>query len=306
MEGGRLRLQREAAQVIKRSVLLLLLISVVVGLVPVWGDPGSASKVIFGRAHGDFQPRKGKLFVLVIGNDARNGNPDRSRADAIHIVGVNTRTMKAGILNFPRDSWVNIPGSGSGRINEALYRGGPQLLVKTVESITHIKIDYWVMTGFEGFQRLIKDIGRVRMFIPQDVFDPTGSGARLKKGTQKLGHRDLLAYVRTRHSFPTGDFARSEHQADALIAMLRKLHGEIDRSPGTLLSWIKAVQRHTRLNLDPGDLFRLGVLATQMPVKRVGNVTLPGATGSAGAASVVFLSPSAGRIYARFKRHASL
>jgi LCP family protein required for cell wall assembly len=291
--------------VIKQSVLLALLISVVVGLVPVWGDAGSASKVIFGRAHGNFQPRNGKVFVLVIGNDARNGNPDRSRADAIHIVGVNTRTMKAGILNFPRDSWVNIPGSGSGRINEALYRGGPELLVKTVESITHIKIDYWVMTGFEGFQRLVKDIGRVRMFIPRDVFD-TGSGARLKKGRRDLGPIKLLAYVRTRKSFSTGDFARTEHQADALIAMLRKLHGEVDRSPGTLLSWIKAVQRHTRLNLDPSDLFRLGVLATQMPVKRVGNVTVPGYTGTAGAASVVFLSPSARRIYERFKRHASL
>ena len=83
---------------IERSVLLLVLISVVVGLVPLWGDQGSASKVIFGRAHGNFQPRKGKIFVLVIGNDARNGNLDQSRADAIHIVGVNTRTMKAGIL----------------------------------------------------------------------------------------------------------------------------------------------------------------------------------------------------------------
>jgi LCP family protein required for cell wall assembly len=279
VEGRRLRLQPEADQVIKRSVLLVVLISVVVGLVPVWGDPGKASKVIFGRAHGDFQPRKGKLFVLVIGNDARGGNPDRSRADAIHIVGVNTRTMKAGILNFPRDSWVNIPGSGSGRINEALYRGGPELLVKTIESITHIKIDYWVMTGFEGFQRLIKNIGRVRMYIPKDVYDPTGSGARLKRGRQSLGPRTLLSYVRTRHSFSTGDFA---------------------------LSWIEATQRHTRLNLDPVDLFRLGVLATQMPVKRVGNVTVPGYTGSAGAASVVFLSPSANRIYARFKRNASL
>lgn len=291
---------------IKRSVLLLLLISLVVGLVPAWGDPGRASRVAFGRAHGNYQPRKGKLFVLVIGNDARSGNPDRSRADAIHIVGVNTRTMKAGILNFPRDSWVNIPGSGSGRINEALYRGGPQLLVKTIESITHIKIDYWVMTGFEGFQRLIKNIGRVRMYIPKDVFDPTGSGARLQKGGQSLGPRTLLAYVRTRHSFSTGDFARTEHQADALIAILRKLHREVDHAPGTLLSWIEAAQRHTRLNLDPADLFRLGVLATQMPVKRVGNVTVPGYTGSAGAASVVFLSPSAGRIYARFKRNASL
>jgi polyisoprenyl-teichoic acid--peptidoglycan teichoic acid transferase len=291
---------------IKRSILLLVLISVVVGLVPAWGEQGVASRVLFGRAHGDYQPRRGKLFVLVIGNDARSGNPDRSRADAIHIVGVNTKTMKAGILNFPRDSWVNIPGSGSGRINEALYRGGPQLLVRTIESITHIKIDYWVMTGFQGFRGLIEDIGRVRMFLSQDVYDPTGSGAKLKKGTQKLGPKSLLAYVRTRHSFSTGDFARSEHQADALIAMLRKLHGDVQDAPGTLLRWIEAVRHNTRLDIGPSDLFRLGVLATQMPVRKVGNVTVPGHPGSAGAASVVFLSPSAHRLYARFRRHASL
>jgi anionic cell wall polymer biosynthesis LytR-Cps2A-Psr (LCP) family protein len=112
--------------------------------------------------------------------------------------------------------------------------------------------------------------------------------------------------VRTRHSFSTGDFARSKHQADALIAMLRKLHEEVGRTPGTLLRWIGAIQHRTRLNVGPADLFRLGVLATQMPVRRVGNVTVPGSAGSAGAASVVFLSPSAGRIYARFKRNASL
>jgi polyisoprenyl-teichoic acid--peptidoglycan teichoic acid transferase len=291
---------------IKRSVFLLLLISVVVGLVPAWGEQGRPSKVLFGRAHGNYQSRRGKVFVLVIGNDARSGNPDRSRADAIHIVGVNARTMRAGILNFPRDSWVNIPGSGTGRINEALYRGGPRLLVRTIESITHIKIDYWVMTGFQGFQGLIEDIGRVRMFIPQDVYDPTGSGARLNRGAQDLGPINMLAYVRTRHSFATGDFARTKHQADALIAMLRKLQGQVADTPGTLLRWMKAVHRHTRLNVGPSDLFRLGVLATQMPIRRVGNVTVPGRAGSAGAASVVFLSPSADRIYARFRRNASL
>ena len=92
------------------------------------------------------------LFVLVIGNDARAGNPDRSRADAIHIVGLDTKTLRGGILNFPRDTWVSIPGHGSGKINEALYDGGPQLLARTLENLTGIRIDLWVMTGFEGFK----------------------------------------------------------------------------------------------------------------------------------------------------------
>ena len=139
---------------IKRSIALLALVASVCMMAPLAGDRSSsdAAPITGGRVHEDFQPEDGKIFVLIIGNDARSGNPDRSRADAIHLAGINTKTMKGGVLNFPRDSWINIPGSGTGRINEALYRGGPELVVRAVESLTGIRIDYWLMTGFVGFR----------------------------------------------------------------------------------------------------------------------------------------------------------
>jgi polyisoprenyl-teichoic acid--peptidoglycan teichoic acid transferase len=293
---------------IKRAGFCVALLSAVSILVPVLGhdSQGIAAGVVGGRVHRSFQPEDGKLFILVIGNDARHGNPDAARADAIHIVGVDTRTMRGGILNFPRDSWVAIPGHGSGKINEALFDGGPKLLARTLEAITGIRIDYWVMTGFEGFQGIIRQIHGVRLAIRRDIFDHGGSGAHLSKGMHLLGGRSALAYVRTRHSFPRGDIDRTTNQARFLIAMLRELRRDMQGSPATVLRWIAIARRHTRLDISPDTSFRLGVLATQMSTRRVGNVTVPVSVGSVGSASVVFISPGARPLYARFRRTASL
>jgi LCP family protein required for cell wall assembly len=293
--------------VIKRAAALVTLLAVTVVAVPLFGTTTSgASAILAGRVHDRFQPNRGKIFVLVIGNDARSGNPNQSRADAVHLVGINTKTMRGGILNFPRDSWVNIPGSGSGRINEALYRGGPELLARTVESITRIHIDYWVMTGFEGFRGIMEVIGGIEMKIPFHLHDPSGSGINLGKGTQLLRREMALAYVRTRHSFPRGDVDRTTNQARFLIEMLRKLRSQVDANPSTLLRWMAAARRYARLDISGAEMFRLGVLASQVQPKDVGNVTVPVSVGAVGAASVVFISPAARSIYARFKRTASL
>lgn len=290
---------------IRRSAALVGCLLLVCLLVPMLGAPSSAAPVIVGRVHGTYQPTDGKIFILVIGNDARSGNPDASRADAIHIVGVNTKTMKGGILNFPRDSWVSIPGYHTAKINEALYAGGPDLLARTLENITGIRLDYWVMTGFEGFRGIVDDVGGVKMNIPKAVYDPSGSGAKIDAGVQNLGPLDALAYVRTRHSFSGGDFTRTENQGRFLIAMLRKLQRQVDYNPAALLDWIAVGRKYARFDLSADELFRLGMLASQIPADRIGNVTVPASVGSVGAASVVFLS-NASSLYSRFERNASL
>jgi polyisoprenyl-teichoic acid--peptidoglycan teichoic acid transferase len=296
---------------IKRALALLTLIATVCLLVPLVGDSSSrrsmaAAPITGGRAHEEHQPKDGKIYVLIIGNDARSGNPDRSRADGVHLAGINTKTMKGGILNFPRDSWVNIPGSGSGRINEALYRGGPQLLVRTVESLTGIQIDYWIMTGFVGFQSAVKDLGDVPLLVKKGMYDQGGSGAAIEPNTKQLNGVDSLAFVRTRKSLPNGDISRSTNHGRFLVALLRKLRADIQSGPGSMFDWMNAARKWTRLDIPAHELFQLGVLASQVKPKDVGNVTLPVSIGAVGAASVVFIQPGAQSIYKRFKNNGSL
>lgn len=289
-----------------RAVSLLAVIAMSVGLFPLLDAPStSAAPFLVGRVHDSFNPAKGKIYALIIGTDARSGNPN-SRNDAIHLVGINTKTMKGGILNFPRDSWVNIPGFGSSRINEAVPKGGPELLAKTVESMTGIRIDYWIMTGFVGFQGAVKEIGGVRMHIPSPVYDRGYSGANLKAGTYRLKGYQALAYARARHSFGEGDLARTRNQARILLALLAKLRSEVAESPASLLKWMSVARKHTRLGITPDEMFRLGVLASQVKPKDVGNVTVPVSLGMMGAASVVFIRSEAQLIYKRFREKGSL
>jgi len=299
--------------VIKRAAVLIALITAVCVFVPIAGSRSgsgssmAAAPVTGGRVHADHQPEDGKIFVLILGSDARSGNPTNSRADAVHLAGINTKTMKGGILNFPRDSWVNIPGSGTARINEALYRGGPELAVRTVESITGIQIDYWLLTAFEGFQSAVKDLGNeVPLEVKQGMHDPGGSGADIEPNTKSLNGADSLAFVRTRKSLPGGDVTRTSNQARFLIALLRKLRTDIGRSPGRMFDWMTATRKWTHLDIPPHELFQLGVLTSQVKSQDVGNVTVPVQVGSAGAASVVFIQPGAQAIYDRFKKNGSL
>jgi hypothetical protein len=88
--------------------------------------------------------------------------------------------------------------------------------------------------------------------------------------------------------------------------MLRKLRKQVKTNPATLLNWISLTKRFTRFDLSGQELFRLGVLASQIDPQDVDNVTVPATTGWAGAASVVFISGSARSIYKRFRRNGSL
>ncbi len=288
----------------------LALIAFIVGvtcLVPILAPaPVQAVPLLAGRVHERFNPTADKIFVLIIGNDARSGNPDNALADAIHIAGVNAKTLRGGILNFPRDSYVPIPGYGTAKINEALFAGGPELLAKTLEQLTGIRLDYWVMVGFEGFNDIVDELGGIRMYIDRDLFDPTGSGAHLNEGMHSLGRWGALAFVRTRHNFPNGDIDRTTNHGKFLLAMLLKLRRQVAREPSALLKWIGVLERNARLDIPPAELFRLAVLTSQVAVKRVANVTIPVHVGSVGAASVVFIDPAAKELYERFAKNGYL
>lgn len=289
----------------RRAAVLAAVVSSLTVLTGLIGPRGTASPVLVGRVHARFQPNNGKIFVLIIGNDARRGNPDDALADAVHLAGINTRTMRGGILNFPRDLWVDIPGYGEGKINEALFAGGPLRLAQTLEQLTKIRIDYWVMVGFEGFQSIIKKLGGVKMHIPSDVYDVGGSGARLKAGTRKLAGWEALAYMRARKPFRHGDITRTTNHGRLLKALHVKLRDDIQANPGSLMNWLVATQRFARFDMSPSEIFRLGVVTSQVQPEDVRNVTVPVSLGSVNSISVVFGKDRARAIYERFRRAAS-
>src|SRR5262249_46351203 len=111
---------------------------------------------------------KHPIYILALGSDARPGQGiDPERADSIHIIAFNPAAGKGTILGTPRDSWVNIPGHGTDKINASLSDGGPALTVKTVEAITGIKFDFYAITSFVGLTRLINSLKGVTVQVRQ-------------------------------------------------------------------------------------------------------------------------------------------
>jgi LCP family protein required for cell wall assembly len=229
------------------------------------------------------------VFVLLIGSDARPGEDIAGmRADSIHIVAINPAKRRATIVGIPRDSYVAIPGFGTNKINAAMVNGGPPLVVQTVEQLTGIEMDYWALTWFEGFTAMIDDVGGLQMDVPFDLVDRYAH-AQLEAGPQVLNGRNALAFARTRHALPTGDFGRSENQGRLMMAALIQFQREFRRDPSRLLTWIGAGLRNAETSVSLDELLALAFTGTTLNDRKVVNVVLPGGSGMAGGIAVVHL-----------------
>lgn len=253
----------------------------------------------------DVEDLDGLLFVLVAGSDARPGERvDRSRADSIHLLAVNPATGTGTILGFPRDSWVEIPGRGRGKINTAMAIGGPDLLSATVQRLTGLPVDWWVVTSFDGLVSMVDALNRVVIPVERRMADKA-SGAYFERGLHNLSGREVLAFTRDRKSVAQGDFSRSANQGVVVLATLRKMRVEVADIDG-VGSWVRVLWDHVRINAAFDDVVRLGATARRLDPDRLANVVAPGEVGMAGSQSVVYLTPDAERLFEDLREDATV
>jgi LCP family protein required for cell wall assembly len=243
------------------------------------------------------------VFVLALGSDERPGL-DSARTDAIHVIGLNPGQRKATVINIPRDTWVEIPGRGQGRINTAYTLGGAQLAADTVGRLVGVQLGYVLVTTFAGLQRMVDDLGGVSIDVPYLMSDPN-SGAALNPGPQKLNGYQALAWSRNRH-IPDGDIARTGHQGELLIHALGDLRAKGIDLTGMVHS-LDILYRNVRvIGISAPDVFRLGRAALSIEPHNVRNYTIPVVAGFKGAASVLFVRPAASGLFADFADDAVL
>jgi polyisoprenyl-teichoic acid--peptidoglycan teichoic acid transferase len=266
-------------------------------------DAQSATGLTLKKAHqGESLPAldgKKPIFVLVLGSDSRSKQPEaiaHGRSDVIELVGLNPQTHRASILGFPRDSWVNVPGHGMNKINDAMYFGGPEGAVSMIEGLTGIHIDYYAINSFFGFRQMVSELGGVDVVVPYEMND-SYSKAHFKPGKHHFSGKEALAFTRDRHDPPTGDFGRSFNCGTMLISFLKDFQEDFAQNPAHMLNWIGAGSRHVRTDLSFDELASFAFLASEMPLKKVNNFVVPGSTGMEGTESVVHISSSANALY---------
>ena len=171
--------------------------------------------------------------LLLLGSDSRAGSADAAkvsgqRADTIMLMHIPKDGSGVYLISIMRDSWVNIPGYGSAKVNAALNYGGIGLQVATIEQLLGIKIDHVAEIDFTGFKDLTNAVGGVDVQVP--VAFKTGVWS-YTPGTMHMDGSTALAFVRERYSFAAGDYQRVRNQR----AYLRGLYNTL-KTQGALSS----------------------------------------------------------------------
>lgn len=239
----------------------------------------------------------GPRWVLALGSDARKGQPlDHTRADTIQVVGTDG-TGGAGVMGMARDLWVPLSTGGKGKINSAMVFGGADAQLSTVRAVTGLPIEGYVLIGFTGFKKVIDEQGGIPIVIPKTV-DASHAKMVIKAGPQTLTGAQALAYARERKTLPDGDFGRSRHQGELLLAaaVKAKLAG-----PGAIPGAMTTVSRYAQTDLDAEQMLTFAARFYQVNPTKVGRGVAQGAFGWAGGQSIVVLGSQARSLFSEFK-----
>ena len=257
------------------------------GLTRIDGVPGSKAADKDGAA----------LNILLIGDDHRPAHASQSLLHQLGTQqdggGINTDTMlllhlpahggAPTAISFPRDSWVEIPGYGHGKLNSAFARGaangggdagGVRLLINVLQNMTGLTVDHFVRVSLLGFYDIAKALGPLQVCLNHAARD-SYSGINLPAGVSTLDAQQALAFVRQRHGLPRGDLDREVRQQYFLSAELHKVV-----SAGTLLNPAKQQQLlsavSSAMQTDTGlDLLDLATRVQGVSPDKVTFATIP-------------------------------
>ncbi|MFE9682939.1 LCP family protein [Streptomyces sp. NPDC006285] len=185
----------------------------------------------------------GSQDILVLGSDSRSGSNKKlgggaddgsARSDTAMIVHVYEGHRRASVVSIPRDTLVPRPectdsegvthdAASLAMFNSAYSTGGAACAVKTVESMTGIRMDHYVEVDFSGFRKLIDELGGVEVTTTKDINDRE-SHLDLEAGTHRLTGEQALGLVRTRHGVGDGsDLGRIQLQQAFIRALVEQV-----------------------------------------------------------------------------------
>ncbi|WP_052810233.1 LCP family glycopolymer transferase [Streptomonospora alba] len=204
------------------------------------------------------------LNILFIGSDGREGGNAAyggrdfvgERSDALMLAHIST-DGRVTVINVPRDSLVDLPECAPygetegtpayhGMINAALFHGGPPCVVKTVESLTGIRVDHFAHLTFVGFREMVDAIGGVEMCIPRPMHDERAK-LDLDAGRQRLDGEEALSFVRARYEIGNGgDIGRIDRQQMFLGALADEAaDSDLLTHPSQATGMLRALSEHT-------------------------------------------------------------
>jgi LCP family protein required for cell wall assembly len=229
--------------------------------------------------------------ILLMGSDDRSGENGAiggkeagKRNDTTLLMHISADRSRIDVVSIPRDTVVRISDcersdgtsqrGWTGLFNIAFANGaengsnadGAACAIKTVESLTDIYIDHFVVVDFVGFRDMVDAVGGIPMCIPNAVRDDY-SGTDLAAGPQVLNGTQSLAFARMRKGtgMSGSDLDRIDRQQELLKNLASKvLSAEMLYRPQDLTNFVKAVAGSMTMDEGFGDFDTLTGLAFSM------------------------------------------
>lgn len=213
----------------------------------------------------DVKTVSGVKNILLIGTDARSSDED-GRSDSMIVLSINSKKNRIVMTSILRDSYVEIPGHGSNRINAAYSYGQEDLLIQTIEQNFKIPIDAYVKVDFFSFIDIVDAVGGVEIDVSEEEKDwvnaylnetnellgaEFGDGYLSSAGVQTLTGKQALSYARIRYIGT--DFQRTERQREIITAVMDKAKTmgptAVTKLMDSILPNVKTNMKHSELTL---------------------------------------------------------
>ncbi|MET4143709.1 LCP family protein [Arthrobacter sp. UYCo732] len=243
----------------------------------------------------------GRMQILILGSDTREGKNAEygsvqdslgyGKSDVMMLMDISADNKRVSVISFPRDLLVDIPQCKDQKtkqsfpalrgvmINEAMSQAGIGCAVDTVNKLTGLTVDHFMMADFNAVKELSNTVGGVDVCISDAVYDPD-SRLRLPKGTSSVQGEMALAFLRTRHAFADGgDLGRIKAQQGFLSSLTRKIKDDGTlSSPAKLLNIADTVTQN--LTVDEGlasvpSLLTIGNRLKDINISKVAFVAVP-------------------------------
>ncbi|HUS94545.1 MAG TPA: LCP family protein [Patescibacteria group bacterium] len=226
-----------------------------------------------------------RVTILVLGIDQRCEEDGPTRTDTMMLLTMDPVGLSAAALSLPRDLWVEIPGFGVDKINQAHFLGevyeypggGPALAVETVEATLGVDIDYYATVNFDAFVKLVDEIEGIEVEVTEDIDDNTYPDNcygydpfYINAGVHQLNGQSALKYARTRATFG-GDVDRAMRQQQVVMAVRDKIL-RIDMIPQLLTRapelW-RIFQDNVETDMRLNEVIELALLAQDIPGENI-------------------------------------
>lgn len=285
-------------------MLVLALVFLTAAAIAVWDfrNFSSASQKLFGtdnvwevlRTTQLKSTAGGRTNLLIVGYSADDpGHAGAKLTDSILILSLNKADRTGYMISIPRDLYVQIPGYGPAKINEAYQAGerrkfrqagypagGIGLLQKVINESFGIEAHYYALINYAAVKDIVDALGGINVTINSEdkrgIYDPNfpkdqGGPLKLSNGVHHVDGQTALRLTRARGSvygsygFPTSDFNRTQNQQQVLSAIKGKLNWTLVLDPRTNGEIFNAAGNNIVTNVKIGEIVPLYRLFINVP-----------------------------------------